>query len=44
MNLLVTYGFIVLAFAGGFLTCAILCFGRRGDEQPATHPEIDDHA
>lgn len=46
MNLLAVYGFIVLAFAAGFFTCAILCFGRRDDERQAEtrYPEIDEHA
>lgn len=46
MNLLATYGFIVLAFVGGFFTCAILCFGSREDERQVEtrYPEIDEHA
>ena len=45
MNLLATYGFIVLAFVGGFLTCAILCSGRGDEGQAETrYPEIDEHA
>ncbi|MHB1372177.1 MAG: hypothetical protein ACYCW7_18535 [Pseudomonadaceae bacterium] len=47
MNLLAVYGFIVLAFVGGFFTCAILCFGKRGDGrsvETANYPEIDEHA
>ena len=35
MNLLAVYGFIVLAFVGGFFTCAILCFGKREDDGDA---------
>lgn len=34
----------LLAFTGGFVTCAILCFSRE-DEAPAVTPtEIDEHA
>lgn len=41
VNLLVLYLFIVLAFVGGFGTCAILCFGRC---DPVDAEESDTHA
>lgn len=47
MSALAVYGFIVLAFVGGFFTCAILCFGRQREAGPVetvSYPEIDEHA
>jgi len=35
VDLLAVYGFIVLAFAGGFFTCALLFFGGREDDRDA---------
>lgn len=32
VDLLAVYGFIVLAFVGGFFTCAILAFGHRSED------------
>lgn len=40
VNLLVLYLFIVLAFVGGFATCAVLTFGRQDSvdaEEGDTH-------
>lgn len=41
MDLLVYYAIIVVAFIGGFVTCAILAFGRQRDE--AFDVEEDEH-
>jgi hypothetical protein len=35
MNPLAVYGLLVLAFIGGFLTCAILCCDGRADDDHA---------
>lgn len=48
VNLLVLYLFFVLAFVGGFVTCAILCFSR-GDsadeiESESGRLEENEHA
>lgn len=44
MDLLVYYAIIVVAFIGGFLTCAILTFGRHEAPPVEDKPEIDTYA